>query len=175
MVDRMIHTQANRRILKFAYPAMILLMFILVGCGPADVALVPTAVVTPLPDAYPATTSLPPEAYPPPMPTARTGTLLALDKPIRAGDTVVSGVGPASLPVVISNITFLGEQLGAGVIGDDGIFSIEVSQVPSSIRIGLTADIGSIGLMESDIRPGDDAISVPEVGYFYDSFVILQE
>lgn len=161
---------------KLAFPAVFLIILFLAGCGPADATPVPTALAPPPLEAYPAptTVSMAPEAYPPPAATDHPGILVALDKPILAGDTFISGVGPADLPVLILNVTFLGEEIGAGVINEDGTFSIRVDPVPSGIRVGLTADAGTIGLTESDIKPGDDAISVPEVGYFYDSFVIMQ-
>lgn len=182
---------------------VLLFLFIVVGCGPAN-ETEPTATPTdtseelaPSPeatasDAYPAQNT--PEsapavddAYPPPSPTAivqgaypaptperQDGILLALDKPIQAGDTTISGVGPPNLPVYILNVTFMGEEMGSGVIGEDGTFSIAVDPVPTGIRLGLTATIEEIGLMENDVRPGDNAINIPQVGYFYDSFVIPQ-
>jgi hypothetical protein len=115
---------------------------------------------------------MPVDAYPPT--EEPTGILFALDKPIAAGAESVSGVGPPDLTVYILNVTFMGEQMGTAVIGDDGRFSVPVDPIQPGIRIGLTADVTTIGLTEEDILPGDGEIGVPQVGYFYDSFVISQ-
>lgn len=102
------------------------------------------------------------------------GILLAFDKPIQPDDTVITGVGPAGLAVYILNMTFMGTELGSGVIGDDGKFSVQVSELQRGTRIGLTADVTTVGLTEADIQPGDGVMAVPRVGYFYDTFVIPQ-
>lgn len=113
------------------------------------------------------------EAYP--APTQSTGVLLSLNKPVRANDTIISGVGPAGLEIVIQNITMMGEVVGYGTIQGDGTFSVQVPSLDSNVRIGLAADIELQGLTLQEIQPGNDAISVPMVGYFYDSTVVRIE
>lgn len=156
---------------------LILIAISSIGCGPADeTPTSPENDSTPVDQDQgyppPRIVNTPVIAYPAPGETA-SGTLLALDKPISEGDTVVTGVGPPTLAVYLLNITFMGEQLGAAVIGEDGTFSIEVNPLPAGIRVGLTADVASSSLNPEDIRPGEDQISVPQVGYFYDSYVIF--
>ena len=107
-----------------------------------------------------------------PAPGDEDGVLLAINQPINAGDTMIHGVGPAGLPIIILNITFVGEQLGAGVIDEDGTFSIPVVPIPEGVRIGVTADSDVTDSLEVEILPGEGEISVPRVGYFYDSVVI---
>lgn len=148
-----------------------------VACGPAE--------GTPTPVNTEANTPAPSEnGYPPPAPTSTsaaypapgeaTGVPLTLNKPIQAGAESVSGVGPPGLTVYIMNITFMGDQMGTAVVNDDGTFTVPVAPIEPGIRIGLTADVTTIGLTEEDIQPGDGQIGVPQVGYFYDSYVITQ-
>jgi len=115
-----------------------------------------------------------PENAPYPSPTIATGILLALDKPIVINDGVVTGVGPPGLQVHILNITFMGDLMGSGIIEQDGTFTITVPELLVGTRIGLAADVMTIGLQEEDIEPGENTISVPQVGYFYDSYVIRE-
>lgn len=155
---------------------------VVVGCGPSDAQQGTDSLL--INEAYPVQTdntqennietssSAQVDAYP--APTAHTGILLALNKPIKPNDTEVSGVGPPGLPINIVNITLMGEQLGAGVVGNDGTFSIPVS-LQSNIRVGINANIEAFGLTSEEIKPGDDAMNVPLVGYFFDTVVVSQD
>jgi hypothetical protein len=68
----------------------------------------------------------------------------------------------------------MGNELGRSVVKEDGTFSVEVSELQPSIRLGLSADISSIGLTDYDILPGAGQISNPRVGYFFDSSVLTE-
>lgn len=125
--------------------------------------------------------------YPPPTPTyipvnpyptegeaeEPTGILLALERPLHPGDTTVRGVGPAGISVIVRDITDMGVVLGQVIIGEDGTFRLEVEPLPEGIRVGLTT--GDADTVAEGIRPGEGAISVPQVGYFYDSIMVRQE
>ena len=168
----------NRTGLNGLKAYLLLLLFVgVVACGPAP--------VTPTPGAINNTPVSSEDGYPPPQPSLMpevaypaddepTGILFALDKPIVAGAESVSGVGPPGLTVYVMNVTFMGEQMGTAVVDDNGRFSVPVAPIQPGIRIGLTADIGTVGLSEADIQPGDGEIAIPQVGYYYDSFVISQ-
>jgi hypothetical protein len=156
---------------------LILLFTAVVACGPAGVTPTPaTTSNTPIPseDGYPPPqpTIMPADSYPPA--DEETGIPFTLDKPIAVGAESVSGVGPPGLTVYIMNVTFMGEQMGTAVVDDNGRFSVPVEPIQAGIRIGLTADVTSIGLTGEDIQPGDGAIQIPQVGYYYDSFVTSQ-
>jgi hypothetical protein len=156
---------------------LVLLFAAAVACGPADVTPTPaTTNNTPVPsdDGYPPPqpTVMPDDSYP--AASEETGIPFTLDKPIVVGAESVSGVGPPGLTVYIMNVTFMGEQMGTAVVGDDGRFSVPVEPVQPGVRIGLTADVTSIGLTEDDMQPGDGEIAIPQVGYYYDSFVTSQ-
>jgi len=60
-----------------------------------------------------------------------------IDRPLKAGDTVVKGKGPAGIPIVIANVTTMGNELGAGVIGPDNRFAITVQPLVANTRIGV--------------------------------------
>jgi hypothetical protein len=144
---------------------------ILSACGPLSNG---DNITPPSDEGYPTppkASDLPVEGYPI-TPDKPDGIPIGLNKPISVGDTSITGYGPVGLPVQIINITFMGEQLGAGVVGADGTFSIPVTPISNGIRIGLLANLDSIQLTSNDVLPGDEAINIPQVGYFIDSSVI---
>ena len=110
-------------------------------------------------------------AYPEPEATLEGGIEFSFERPINVGDTVIRGMGPAGLEVKIINITFMGEEIASTRIGDDGRFEVDVPALEAGIRIGLTADIEDSDL-EEQIVPGDGAVNVPQVGYYFDSIVL---
>lgn len=156
---------------------------IVLGCRPSG----PSGSETPLTSDSSTENDLTSDVYPAPQPTLKVidtypvesddsnKILLAMDKPISTSDSEITGVGPAGLNVSIVNITFMGEFLGSGVIEEDGTFAIEVENLQSGIRIGLAADVSSQGLSEDDIKLGDGAISVPQIGNFFDSAILSDE
>jgi hypothetical protein len=100
--------------------------------------------------------------------------VLAFDHPIKSTDTLLTGVGPAGLEIYVLDITFMGAELGRAIIDKDGTFSIAVNDMQPGIRIGLSADISSIGLTQEDVIPGNGEISMPRIGYFFDSAVLTE-
>jgi hypothetical protein len=170
----------------FTILSLLFLLIAIVGCGPANgvetpQSASPTASPTTSSDAspdaaYPAAPlpAQPQPAYPDPAVEAGKP-LLALNKPARVGDRTVTGVGPPGLAVELINITFMGERLGAGVIDQDGTFSISVDPLPGGIRMGLSADISPLGLEPEDFQLTEGTISVPQVGHFFDSAVTASD
>jgi hypothetical protein len=196
-MERIRAETASRKTIGLIASHLMLLFMALAACGPVEEVpltepvedLPPTETTETLaadePEvAYPAPTgrqsaylapdeeSPPQEAYP--APTEPFGALLAFDRPIASDATVVTGVGPPGLHIQIIDLTFMGSELGAGVIADDGTFEIDVTGLQPGIRIGLAADLGIGSYSEDDIRPSSEAISIPRVGYFYDSFILMQ-
>lgn len=176
---------------KATWLVLLTTLLLIAACGPAENVsplLAPATEVPPLPATVVATIVPSDTAYPPPSssvapanepypaPTDNTGkTLLAFNQPVDLTQTTVTGVGPPGLPVFILNLTFMGSELGAGVIDSDGTFSIQVSALEPGTRVGLTADVTNIGLTEDDVYGGAGEIVMPQVGNFYDSFVIPQK
>lgn len=123
---------------------------------------------------YPPPTRISPTAvtsYPAADATREDGIDFAFERPISAGDTVIRGVGPAGLQVSIINVTFMGEEIATTQVDADGQFEVEVPALEAGLRLGLTADIEGTDL-EQQIVPGEGALNVPQVGYFFDSIVI---
>lgn len=100
-----------------------------------------------------------------------------LDRPIKAGATLVTGSAPAGVVINIVNVTLMGEWLGNGVVGDDNRFSINVTPLLAKIRIGLEiADIGSSGYAVEDFFNdaflGPESRNFPQVGYYLDTALV---
>jgi hypothetical protein len=129
----------------------------------------------------------PQNAYPRPgIPTQNPNKLLPqlvpfhLDKPINTSNTQVSGTGPANIPIIIADITFNGEILGNGTIGQDGKFIIQlVMPVEANHRIGIAlGDLTNTDWDSSDFLDkaffGDEFRQVPTIGFFYDTYLVTE-
>jgi len=103
-----------------------------------------------------------------------------LHKPIPAGSTKVTGSGPPNVPVLLLDITATGRLLAAGVIGEDGGFELTTNEpLQSRHRIGITlGDLSTTpweaGDFSDDGFYGDDALTVPQVGFFYDTYMVRE-
>ena len=100
-----------------------------------------------------------------------------LNKPIFEGATEITGVGLAGVPIMIEDLTFMGEILGRGVIDEDGTFSISVEALEKAHRIGIALDnLEGTQWSQEDFYDegfnGEDPMQVPLVGYFYDTAII---
>lgn len=98
-----------------------------------------------------------------------------LDRPLESGATVVSGSGPADVPIVIANVFLMGEIIGEGTIGADGRFSFPISP---TLETGHWIGIALDNLTDSEFAyedfyaqgfRGPGAEQVPQVGFIYDS------
>ncbi len=102
-----------------------------------------------------------------------------LDKPILEGDSTVSGTGPAGVPIIIADVTFMGKQLGMGVIDASGNFVVEVPGLEKNHMIGIMLGnlTGTQWEPEDFYAEGfmsDDAMSVAQVGFFYDTAIVAE-
>jgi len=100
-----------------------------------------------------------------------------LNKPIVEGDDQVSGTGPAGIPIVIADVSFMGEALGTGKIGPDGKFSIKVPVLEKNHRIGLrVGELAGTRWKIEDFDPkgfwGDEATQVPQEAFFHDTTLV---
>jgi hypothetical protein len=124
------------------------------------------------------------DAYPPPVtPTPETSRIpivpFVLEGPLAVGDTVVRGTGPANVPIVIIDASFMGDILGKGVIGPDGKFAIETLPMEDKHWVGLTVDdLTGTDFAYEDFYAqgfrGPHAEAVPNVAFLYDSLVVGQ-
>lgn len=95
----------------------------------------------------------------------------AIEEPLIAGMTQVKGEGPPGLSIIIVDVTYVGEQIGGGIVGEDGTFSIEVSPLREAHRVGimLGAELPSDLAMFKDKLWGEGGMSIPRIGDIYAS------
>ena len=104
-----------------------------------------------------------------------------IDKPVREGDTRVTGSGPAGVPIILADVTFYGEVIMEGQIGADGKFVFDLPKpLEKGHRIGI-----ALGVLEgtqwkqTDFTNqgyfGSEFQAVPMVGFFYDTFMVAEK
>lgn len=91
---------------------------------------------------------------------------------------MITGQGPAGVPISINSVTTMGNELAAGVIGADNRFAISVPPLEPNVRIGIAiGDLAgtrfSAEEFNADDYKGDEALVVPMVGYFLDTAMVL--
>ncbi len=88
---------------------------------------------------------------------------------------MVSGSGPANVPIVIANVFLMGEIIGEGTIGADGRFEFTVTP---ALEVGHWIGIALDNLTDTEFAyedfyaqgfRGPGATQVPQVGFIYDS------
>jgi hypothetical protein len=101
-----------------------------------------------------------------------------IDKPLVEGATRVTGRGPSGILLQVVDITMGGEVLGTGAIGDDNKFEIKLAVPLSAGRvIGIqlaTPREAETWLALWELR-GENAKSIPQMGYFFDSAVTVSD
>ena len=101
-----------------------------------------------------------------------------LDKPIAVGATQVTGSGPVDVPIMLSDITFGGSMLAVGTIDQDGRFELGLGKpLEANHRIGITlGNLTGTKWQPEDFFDkgfhGDQALSVPQIGFFFDTCMI---
>jgi hypothetical protein len=69
----------------------------------------------------------------------------SLDKPIKIGDTSVSGTGPVGVPILIYEVANTADLLGQLTVPEDGKFSIEFERpLQPSERVGVVLDLENL-------------------------------
>jgi hypothetical protein len=96
---------------------------------------------------------------------------------VREGDTVVRGSGPAGVPVLLVDVTFMGQNLAQTVIGSDGTFELTIQALESNHRIGLMlGELAGTPWTDASFRDpgynGKEAMQVPQVGFLYDTVLV---
>lgn len=101
-----------------------------------------------------------------------------LDKPVREGAQEITGSGPPGVPVMILDVTFMGNILGETTIDDDGTFIVTIPSLEKNHRIGLTIGYldGTEWSPEDFYAPefnGDEPLQVPMVDFFFDTTMVV--
>lgn len=131
----------------------------------------------PAPDTTTATTS---GAYPGPEATEPLGGPLGpnfeIQRPVKAGDTTISGRAPKNLFIGIADITYGGGLLGSGQSDGNGNFSFTVTALPEKHRIGITILDATMSMEEAATEyfayRGEGASNIPNVGFFFDTVLV---
>ena len=167
------------------------LLATLVGCGdskPTESPLPPPSSPLSVPSQFESPAMLPtqvPATHVPeiPGPTLIPGPTFAIDRPLKAGTTRITGQGPAGIPIVVVDVTLTGKELGQGFIDNTGHFDIKLSQpLEYNHRIGLMA--GTTHLMSADEAQvyitqlyrwkGEGARNLPYIGVLFDTAMVEQ-
>jgi hypothetical protein len=82
---------------------------------------------------------------------------------------VISGKVPPNISVSIINITMAGSEIISGNADNEGVFRFQISDDIKGCRIGLVVN-GNFD--SSQYQPGNNAMNVPQIGYFWDTLVI---
>lgn len=87
-------------------------------------------------------------------------------RPLSPGMEIVSGTGPANIPIQITSVSNIGEILGVGTIKEDNTFEIQLTRALDSneaIAIMLADDS-----MQTQFLDAPNATDIPLVGFILD-------
>ncbi len=131
------------------------------------------------PEAYPAPTEyFTIDPYPSPKEIPSDIIPFTLEKPVSNGDTIISGTGPAGVPIEVVDVTLMRLVLARGVIEDDNSFSFELSEpLEKGHRLGIAlAELAGTEWTEEQFANkfynGSRAMNVPTVGFFFDTAMV---
>lgn len=110
-------------------------------------------------------------AYPieTPEPKYPQGPEFSLDEPVEGGDLVITGTGPAGLPIILVDVSEVGLLLGETIIGEDGTFRFDLDEpVQSQHAIGIQlGDISGTDFNESDFLYSETYFVRPLIGTLF--------
>lgn len=92
-----------------------------------------------------------------------------IDEPVRASDTVITGSGPANVPILLVNVSFVGELIASTVIDESGRFRFELEQpLQATHSIGLQlGDITGTNFLESQFLYNENYYERPFIGIIF--------
>ncbi len=89
-----------------------------------------------------------------------------IERPVSSGTQSVSGIGPANVSIQIISISNVGETLGIGVIGENGVFNISLSR--SLEKTETIAIMLSDESQRSQFLDAPGATDIPLLGFILD-------
>jgi hypothetical protein len=98
----------------------------------------------------------------------------SINTPLNAGDTIVTGTGPAGVPLNLIDATEAGKLLGTTIINKDGTFQFDLVQgLPMKHQIGIQlGDLTGTDLKASDFVYNDSYYVRPLIGIMFDMVVV---
>lgn len=168
---------------KILFLILIILGLLLTGCGenPTEEMLDPGTEAYPVQGeetAYPVRVFSTPEDEGYPIetntPFYEQGPEFELSTPISGGDSVVTGTGPANVPIRLVDVTEMGFVLDETVIESDGTFTFTPEEpLESGHSIGIQlGDIEGTDLDESDFLYSETYYERPLIGILFDLVVV---
>lgn len=118
-------------------------------------------------------------AYPIVTPTKNpkmNGPKFEINEPVVGGSKVVTGTGPANVPIVLIDVTEMGTLLGQTIIDANGdfIFNLDEELIPyNAIGIQL-GDISGTNFDSKNFIYSDDYIDRPLIGIIFDIAPIVE-
>ena len=150
------------------FVVLISTIFIFSACGPSikeetnpdDIPSYPAP--SSINESYPSPVQIP-DSYPGPTPiTPDENKRFTISEPLKVGSIEIMGTGPANTPIKVINISFVGEVIGNGVVGQDGTFLITLSNpLEANHIIGLQLSDTSL---EPAFLDGPDYTNIPMIG-----------
>ena len=115
----------------------------------------------------------------PEIPSEITLAPFTFDRPLREGDNRITGSGVPGIPIVIEDVTFAGKFIAAGQIDNNGRFDIKLSApLEARHRIGLILNLADTSYTEVDFSHsgfrGEGAMVLPQIGFYHDTFMVLE-
>ena len=155
---------------------VIFLMAIISGCAiPHEdkISLESTDSDNPIEGAYPII-DLPAMGYPIPEvettidPSLR-GPDFFINEPVRSGDIVITGRGPANVPIILVNVSYVGEVLATTTIDETGNFVFEIDNpIEANHSIGLQlGDISGTDFLETQYLYNENYYERPLIGVIF--------
>jgi hypothetical protein len=110
------------------------------------------------------------------MEPSQRGPDFSIDEPVRVNDTIVTGSGPANVPILLINVSFVGEVLASTTINESGHFLFEIDQpleVNHSIGLQL-GDISGTEFRESQFLYNEKYYERPFIGIIFFMTTVTQ-
>lgn len=94
----------------------------------------------------------------------------SINEPVKAGDLSVSGTGPVGVPIVLVDVSLVGEPIAYTTIGKDGIFIFNFDKpLPAGHSIGIQlGDITGTDFSPSEFQFNETYYERPLIGTIFD-------
>jgi len=102
------------------------------------------------------------------------GPIFSINEPVEGGDTIVSGIGPAGVPIRLVDVSEVGLILGETIIDKNGTFSFTI-EIPleSGHSIGLKlGDLTGTDFNENSFVNNETYYVRPLIGILFDMIAV---
>jgi len=98
------------------------------------------------------------------------GPIFSINEPVEGGDTIVSGIGPAGVPIRLVDVSEVGRILGETIIDKNGTFSFTINvPLEAGHSIGLKlGDLTGTDFNENSFVNNETYYVRPMIGILFD-------